>query len=579
MSNPSSFAKLRDILSKWDQLKSLTFLTPEMKEYLYGIMDGITLTNKDTEEGKLIEKMTFLLEELSNESKEISHNGKINIGKIQFDCRLLRPYENYIIPFDANEEYFIQHGELNEKELIYLENHKEYQKTGLENLKTFDKKAEERKMDVEKKFEEIKNSDIFPFLRNFVRKYEISISSDEFFKLWKLLEHRNFKLETGILIQILEKIAEEVNYETFRKRILSNNPIQLSEYVVNYLEIYGDSYHRHMKLLEKILVEKDLSIEKLGTVIEDIKSKLELESFAKNLTSEEDHIVIEDCDKMTGVQFQHFVGELYKSMGFVVHIGKISGDQGGDVIIEKLSKKTIIQAKRNANKISNNAVQEVVAAIKHYSADDGMVITNNYYQNSATELAKSNKIELIDRDKLKILLQKYPISRQGITNGKLGDIRSASNLPLLKDELFLQTMKMLEDTDGKPIPERMLLKQLIKTGKFKETSATSMISQMIWEKKIYESSEGHYNLVTPEILRKLNEQEERQHSEALKMQLFMDVMKSLEGDEKKPVEEMTFVRGLVKTGKFTDEEARKYLKKLHKEYVIYESKPNHYNRV
>ena len=71
----------------------------------------------------------------------------------------------------------------------------------------------------------------------------------------------------------------------------------------------------------------------------------------------------------------------------------------------------------------------------------------------------------------------------------------------------------------------------------------------------------------------------RPHSEVSKMQLFMDVMKSLEGDEKRPVEEKTFVKELVKTGKFTEEDARKYMKKLQRESAIYESKPGHYNRV
>jgi len=71
----------------------------------------------------------------------------------------------------------------------------------------------------------------------------------------------------------------------------------------------------------------------------------------------------------------------------------------------------------------------------------------------------------------------------------------------------------------------------------------------------------------------------RPHSEVSKMQLFMDVMKSLEGDEKRPVEEKMFVKELVKTGKFTEEEARKYIKKLQRESAIYESKPGHYNRV
>ena len=71
----------------------------------------------------------------------------------------------------------------------------------------------------------------------------------------------------------------------------------------------------------------------------------------------------------------------------------------------------------------------------------------------------------------------------------------------------------------------------------------------------------------------------RPHSEVSKMQLFMDVMKSLEGDEKRPVEEKAFVKELIKTDKFTEDEARKYLKKLQRESAIYESKPGHYNRV
>ncbi len=68
-------------------------------------------------------------------------------------------------------------------------------------------------------------------------------------------------------------------------------------------------------------------------------------------------------------------------------------------------------------------------------------------------------------------------------------------------------------------------------------------------------------------------------SEVSKMQLFMDVLKSLEGDNKISVEEKTFVDELVKSGKFTEEEARNYIRRMLREASIYESKPGHYNRV
>ena len=68
-------------------------------------------------------------------------------------------------------------------------------------------------------------------------------------------------------------------------------------------------------------------------------------------------------------------------------------------------------------------------------------------------------------------------------------------------------------------------------------------------------------------------------SEISKMQLFMDVLRGLEGDNKVPVEEKTFVQELEKSDKFTQDEARNYIRRMLREASIYESKPGHYNRV
>ncbi len=68
-------------------------------------------------------------------------------------------------------------------------------------------------------------------------------------------------------------------------------------------------------------------------------------------------------------------------------------------------------------------------------------------------------------------------------------------------------------------------------------------------------------------------------SEVSKMQLFMDVLKSLEGENKTPVEEKLFLKELEKTTKFTEDDARAFLKRMLREASIYESKPGHYNRV
>ena len=71
----------------------------------------------------------------------------------------------------------------------------------------------------------------------------------------------------------------------------------------------------------------------------------------------------------------------------------------------------------------------------------------------------------------------------------------------------------------------------------------------------------------------------RPRSEVSKMQLFMDVLKGLEGEPKKSVPEELLYEELVKTEKFTDEEAKNIVRKMTRESAIYESKPGHYNTV
>lgn len=71
----------------------------------------------------------------------------------------------------------------------------------------------------------------------------------------------------------------------------------------------------------------------------------------------------------------------------------------------------------------------------------------------------------------------------------------------------------------------------------------------------------------------------RPRSEVSKMQLFMDILRSLEGENKAPVDEKAFVDELTKSGKFSEDDARNFIRKMTKEAAIYESKPNHYNRV
>ena len=150
--------------------------------------------------------------------------------------------------------------------------------------------------------------------------------------------------------------------------------------------------------------------EKINTIYEELKAqKLENDLFGsprgKSVQIEQttDNITpttIERVDAMSGAEFELFMTQYFKNQGFKTTHTPISGDYGIDLIIENDFGKIGVQAKCYSNKVSLDAVQQVVAGLRHYGLSSGIVITNNYFQPSAIRLAADNNITLWDRDKL-----------------------------------------------------------------------------------------------------------------------------------------------------------------------------------
>jgi replicative DNA helicase Mcm len=67
-------------------------------------------------------------------------------------------------------------------------------------------------------------------------------------------------------------------------------------------------------------------------------------------------------------------------------------------------------------------------------------------------------------------------------------------------------------------------------------------------------------------------------SERSKMQLFLDVLNALAGKDQNPVEEQAFITELVKTGRFTEDDAREWIRKALSSGVIYEVRQGFYKR-
>ncbi|MCM3725092.1 restriction endonuclease [Neobacillus cucumis] len=164
---------------------------------------------------------------------------------------------------------------------------------------------------------------------------------------------------------------------------------------------------------------KDFQISTMNSLVEankilseriaEYEKNKELKSFEYSLMNSKkvkpingfENVSIDDVDMMNGVEFEEFICYLFKKMGYTVNLTPASGDQGIDLVAVKNGLRIGIQTKRYSNSVSNKAIQEVVAGVKHYNLSKAIVITNNFFTKSAIDLAISNDVVLWDRSILK----------------------------------------------------------------------------------------------------------------------------------------------------------------------------------
>lgn len=103
---------------------------------------------------------------------------------------------------------------------------------------------------------------------------------------------------------------------------------------------------------------------------------------------------------MTPSDYEHFCAERLKTLGWNATVTQASGDQGADIVATKAGRTIVVQCKHYMSPVGNKAVQEVVAAMRHYSANAGVVVATNGFTRAAEQLASSNDIALLGHDDL-----------------------------------------------------------------------------------------------------------------------------------------------------------------------------------
>jgi len=186
-----------------------------------------------------------------------------------------------------------------------------------------------------------------------------------------------------------------------------NNATIFNEYLKNYIEYTGDNYSSKLLEFQNFLNSKDIKLSNnyIKQSIREYVKDEEYRQFENKLESDKsDGSEVETSD-MTGIEFESYLGKVYESLGYTVEFTPASNDYGADLILSKFGQTTVVQAKRYRSPVGVKAVQEIIAAIKHYKANDGIIVTNSTYTNNAIKLAKENNIQLVDANELKKLIK------------------------------------------------------------------------------------------------------------------------------------------------------------------------------
>jgi restriction system protein len=121
---------------------------------------------------------------------------------------------------------------------------------------------------------------------------------------------------------------------------------------------------------------------------------------------------INEIDEMLGLDFERYLEWLFRQLGYSVERTAYQGDYGADLVVSRGGMKTAIQAKRSKRNVGNKAIQEVVASAGHYGCQRSMIVTNAFFTKPALRLARDNKVELWDRNRLVTELLKVRTNAQ-----------------------------------------------------------------------------------------------------------------------------------------------------------------------
>ncbi|MCZ6582650.1 MAG: minichromosome maintenance protein MCM [Thaumarchaeota archaeon] len=155
-------------------------------------------------------------------------------------------------------------------------------------------------------------------------------------------------------------------------------------------------------------------------------------------------------------------------------------------------------------KEAEEKILEYYMKMRNVEAEEMITVTPRQLEGLirlATARAKlllKNEVNVDDAERAIYLMQSM-LEDAGVdvNTGKvdLGVLQGRPSSEISKMQLFMDTLKFLEEDLKGPVEEKLLVKELAKTGKFTEGEAYGYIRKLVRESAIYEPKTGYYSRV------------------------------------------------------------------------------------
>lgn len=110
---------------------------------------------------------------------------------------------------------------------------------------------------------------------------------------------------------------------------------------------------------------------------------------------------------MNALEFEEFVANLFREMGYAVETTAKSGDHGIDIFLRKDDQLIAVQCKRWDAPVGEPVIRDFLGSLTGAGANSGYVITSSTFTSSAYSFAQDKAIKLIDLDALMDLVTQH----------------------------------------------------------------------------------------------------------------------------------------------------------------------------